>query len=43
MEHTKDIIPAEVLARVDAAKAGILDGSIKVWDVLSQGAPDYLK
>lgn len=43
MEHTKDIIPAEVLAKVDAAKAGILDGSIKVWDVLSQGAPDYLK
>ncbi|MBE2274846.1 MAG: BMP family ABC transporter substrate-binding protein [Rhodobacteraceae bacterium] len=43
MEHTRDIIPAEVLARVDAARAGILDGSIKVWDVLSQGTPDYMK
>ncbi len=43
MEHTRDIIPAEVLARVDAARAGILDGSIQVWDVLSQGPSELLK
>lgn len=43
MKYTKDIIPADVLAKVEAAKAGILDGSIKVWDVLAQGEPDYMK
>lgn len=43
MKYTKDIIPADVMAKVDAAKAGILDGSIKVWDVLADGEPDYMK
>lgn len=43
MEHTRQLIPAEVMAKVDAARAGILDGSIKVWDVLAQGAPAWLQ
>lgn len=43
MEHTRDIIPAGILEQVNAAEAGILDGSIKVWDVLAQGEPDWMK
>jgi basic membrane protein A len=43
MQYTKDIVPADIMAKVDAAKAGILDGSIKVWDVLAQGEPDWFK
>ncbi|WP_461432349.1 hypothetical protein [Hoeflea alexandrii] len=41
MEFTKDIIPAEYLEAVEAAKAGIIAGDIEVWDVSSQGYPDF--
>jgi basic membrane protein A and related proteins len=43
MEHTKDLIPAEILEKVEAARQGILSGEIKVWNVVDQGYPDYLK
>lgn len=43
MKHTKDIIPAAILEKVEAAKQGILSGEIKVWDVVSQGPSDLLK
>lgn len=43
MKHTKDLIPAAILEKVEAAKQGILSGQIKVWNVVDQGYPDYLK
>ena len=43
MTYTKDIIPAAYLAKVEAAKADIISGKIKVWNVVDQGYPDYLK
>jgi basic membrane protein A len=43
MKYTKSLIPAAYLAKVDAAKADIISGKIKVWNVVDQGYPDYLK
>lgn len=43
MKYTKDLIPAAYLAKVDAAKADIVSGKVKVWNVVDQGYPDYLK
>ncbi|MDB5550318.1 MAG: family transporter substrate-binding protein [Rhizobium sp.] len=43
MKHTKDIIPAAYLEKVEQAKADIISGKIKVWNVVEQGYPDYLK
>ncbi|WP_226941777.1 BMP family lipoprotein [Pseudooceanicola spongiae] len=43
MTYTKDLIPAEFLAQVDAAKAGIIAGDIKVWNVVDQGYPDWMQ
>jgi basic membrane protein A and related proteins len=43
MTHTKDLIPAEYLVRVDEMKNGIIDGSIEVWDVSAQGYPDFFQ
>jgi basic membrane protein A len=43
MKYTKALIPASILARVDAAKAAILAGQIKVWNVVEQGYPDFFK
>jgi basic membrane protein A len=43
MKYTKDLIPAAYLAKVEQAKADIISGKIKVWNVVDQGYPDYLK
>jgi basic membrane protein A and related proteins len=43
MKHTKDIIPAAILEKVETAKQDILSGKIKVWNVVDQGYPDWLK
>jgi basic membrane protein A len=43
MKHTKSIIPAAYLEKVEQAKADIISGKIKVWNVVDQGYPDYLK
>ena len=43
MTYTKDMIPAAYLEKVDALKAGIIDGSIEVWDVSASGYPDFYK
>lgn len=43
MKYTKTLIPAAILAKVEAAKADIIEGRIKVWNVVEQGYPDYLK
>lgn len=41
MKYTKQDIPADFMAKVDSAKKGIVDGSIKVWDVTKQGYPSW--
>ena len=41
MKHTRDIIPASYLARVDELKAAVVAGEIDVWNVLDQGYPDF--
>lgn len=43
MKHTKDMIPAEYLEKVDALKADIIAGKIDVWDVSTQGYPDFFQ
>lgn len=43
MKYTKDLIPAAYLQKVEQAKADIISGKIKVWNVVDQGYPDYLK
>ena len=41
MQYTKEIVPAEYMEAVEAAKAGIIAGDIDVWDVSAQGYPDF--
>ncbi|WP_176247654.1 BMP family lipoprotein [Mesorhizobium australicum] len=43
MEHTKELIPAAILEKVEAAKQDILSGKVQVWNVVTQGYPDWLK
>ena len=43
MKHTKDVIPASYIARVEALKADVAAGKIDVWDVSEQGYPDFFK
>ncbi len=43
MKHTKEMIPAEYLEKVDALKADIIAGKIDVWDVSTQGYPDFFQ
>ena len=43
MRYTKKHVPDDVMADVDKAKEGIIDGSIKVWNVIDQGYPKYYK
>jgi basic membrane protein A len=43
MKYTKDRIPAGILKKVEEAREGILSGKIKVWNVVDQGYPDFMK
>ena len=43
MMHTKDIIPASYIAKVEELKAEVIAGNIDVWDVFEQGYPDFFK
>ncbi|MBO6639148.1 MAG: BMP family ABC transporter substrate-binding protein [Roseitalea sp.] len=43
MVHTRDRIPAAYLEKVEELKAQIIDGTIEVWDVSTQGYPDFLQ
>lgn len=43
MTHTRDMIPAAYLARVDDMREQIVAGSIDVWDVSEQGYPDFFQ
>lgn len=42
-EFTKDSISAESLSKIDSLRMGIIDGSIKVWNVVEQGYPEFFK
>ena len=41
MTHTKHLIPAEYLERVEALKAEIVAGDRTVWDTSASGYPDF--
>ena len=43
MMHTKDMVPAAYLEKVDALKADIVAGKIDVWDVSTEGYPDFFR
>jgi basic membrane protein A len=43
MKYTKEMIPPAYIAKVDELKGKIIDGSITVWDVSTQGYPDFFK
>jgi basic membrane protein A len=43
MKYTRSMIPAAYLQKVDQAKADIISGKVKVWNVVDQGYPDWLK
>jgi basic membrane protein A len=42
-KYTKNQIPPEVLDRVDQARADIIDGKVKVWNVIDQGYPRFYR
>ncbi len=41
LEHTKDAIPQETLDKLDELRQGIIDGDIEVWNVVTDGYPDF--
>lgn len=43
MTHTKDLIPAAYLDRVEELKQQIVSGEVEVWDVSTQGYPDFFQ
>ena len=43
MTYTRNMIPPEMLAKVEDLKKKILSGEIKVWNVVDQGYPDFFK
>jgi basic membrane protein A len=43
MTHTRNLIPASMLDKVEDMKKKILSGEIKVWNVVDQGYPDFFK
>jgi basic membrane protein A len=43
MKYTHDLVPAAILAKVEAMKKDILSGKIKVWNAVDQGYPDFFK
>ena len=43
MKHTKNLIPADYLSKVEDLKKKIVSGEIKVWDTTTQGMPDWYK
>ncbi|WP_286279270.1 BMP family lipoprotein [Naasia aerilata] len=40
-KNTKDAIGAETIGKVDDLKKKIIDGDVKVWNVVTQGYPDF--
>lgn len=43
MNHTRDIIPAAYVERVEALQADIVAGNISVWDTNTSGYPDFFQ
>ncbi len=43
MEYTRDLFPASYLDAVEAARASIIAGDLHVWDVSSEGYPDFFQ
>lgn len=43
LQYTKSAISTDALAQVDQAKKDIIDGKVKVWDVTTQGYPEWAK
>jgi len=43
MTYTRTLIPSAFLARVATLKKDIIDGKIKVWNVITQGYPSWYK
>lgn len=43
MQYTRDMIPPEILAKVQDLKKKILSGEIKAWNVVDQGYPPFFK
>jgi len=43
MIHTKHMVPSAYLTMVDGYKAAIIAGDIDVWDVSTEGYPDFFK
>ena len=43
MKYTKKDVPDDVMADVEEAKQGIIDGEVKVWNVIEQGYPKFYK
>ena len=43
MTYTKDLIPAAYLEQVEALKNDIIAGRIEVWDVSTQGYPEFFE
>lgn len=43
MQYTKREIPAAVTSAVDRARQQIVDGKLKVWNVITQGYPSFYK
>lgn len=43
MEHTRDMIPDQYLDRVAEMRQQIIDGEVEVWDVSTQGYPEFFQ
>jgi basic membrane protein A len=43
MKYTKSRIPPAILQKVETARADILSGKVKVWNVVDQGYPGFFK
>ncbi|MEM8587164.1 MAG: BMP family ABC transporter substrate-binding protein [Pseudomonadota bacterium] len=43
MIHTRDLIPADYLARIDELREGIISGDIVVVNVIEDGYPDFFQ
>ncbi len=43
MNHTRDLIPAAYIERVEALRADIIAGDVEVWDTLTSGYPDFFE
>ncbi|NPC90196.1 BMP family ABC transporter substrate-binding protein [Gluconacetobacter entanii] len=43
MSYTRALVPAAALAAVDAARRDIIAGRVKVWNVATEGYPEFMR